>query len=149
MSYALRPATAEDLPFAWALYRDLMHDLTVELLLPWNDEAQRAVVCTGIEAGAVRIVEVDGRPVGWIQVNDGPEALELGQLYLDRGWQGRGLGTRLIRAVQEQARAAHKPVTLSVMRNNPRALALYERLGFVEAGRDAYKLHLRWKPGGT
>lgn len=142
-SYTLRPATAEDLPFAFGLYREQMHELTIALL-PWNEEGQRNVVARGIELGAVHIVRVEGEPVGWVQVNSLPEAIELGQLYLRSEWQGRGLGTQLVDAVKRRGRAANKAVALSVLHNNPRAQTLYERLGFREVERDRYKLHLRW-----
>lgn len=144
MSYALRSATDMDLAFAFTLYRDLMYELTVELTQGWNEAGQRSTVATGIAGGAVQIVRVDGAEVGWIQVNDGEDALELGQMYLERAWQGRGLGSALVAEVKRRARAAGKPVRLSVIHNNPRARALYERLGFVEVHRDAYKTHLRW-----
>jgi ribosomal protein S18 acetylase RimI-like enzyme len=145
MRHALRPATAADLPFAFALYRDLMHALTVEQL-PWKEEGQHNVVARGIDSGAVHLVLVEQEAVGWVQINELPDAVELGQIYLRREWQGRGLGTELVRAVKRRARAAGKPAKLSVMRNNPRAQALYERLGFREVERDRYKLHLRWEP---
>jgi GNAT superfamily N-acetyltransferase len=146
MSYALRPATEADLAFAFGLYRDLMHDPTVELLQRWNEEGQRSTVASGIASGAVQIVQVDGAEVGWVQVKVDDEGFELGQLYLERAWQGRGLGSALVAAVKRRARDAGKPVRLSVIHNNPRARALYERLGFVEVHRDPYKTHMRWSP---
>jgi ribosomal protein S18 acetylase RimI-like enzyme len=144
MRYALRPATAADLPFAFALYRQLMHGLTVELL-PWNEEGQHHVVARGIDSEAMQIVLVEEEAVGWVQVNELTDALELGQLYLRPEWQGRGIGSELVRAVKRRARAASKPATLAVLHNNPRAQALYERMGFREVQRDRYKRYLRWQ----
>jgi ribosomal protein S18 acetylase RimI-like enzyme len=142
--YTLRPAAAADLPFAFALYRQLMHGLTVELL-PWNEEGQRNVVARGIDSGAVQIVMVQEEAVGWVQINELPDAIELGQIYLRPEWQGRGVGTEMVRAVKRRARAASKPATLAVLHNNPRAQALYERMGFREVQRDRYKRYLRWQ----
>jgi RimJ/RimL family protein N-acetyltransferase len=55
---------------------------------------------------------------------------------VDREWRGRGLGTALIRAAAEWA-GSHGVSRLEAQAfaNNPRAIALYERLGFEHEGR--------------
>ena len=67
---------------------------------------------------------------------------ELAGLQLRPDVQGRGLGTALVRSLQEEGR----PVTLGVERDNPRARALYERLGFALVGQDDRDDLLRWEP---
>ncbi|HSP72443.1 MAG TPA: GNAT family N-acetyltransferase [Gaiellaceae bacterium] len=51
-------------------------------------------------------------------------------------WRGRGVGTALVAAAVEWARARglHK-LTLSVFPHNDAAVALYRKFGFVEEGR--------------
>lgn len=47
------------------------------------------------------------------------------------GWRGRGIGRRLLAAVEDLARArGHCKITLEVREDNPAAMALYRRLGF-------------------
>ena len=49
--------------------------------------------------------------------------------------RGHGVGTQLLAAVCNHARATgHADVRLDVLDNNPRARALYERVGFVAVG---------------
>jgi ribosomal protein S18 acetylase RimI-like enzyme len=54
------------------------------------------------------------------------------------GWRGRGIGRRLLAAVEDLARErGHCKITLEVREDNPAAMALYRRLGFgagVSAG---------------
>jgi ribosomal protein S18 acetylase RimI-like enzyme len=49
-------------------------------------------------------------------------------------FQGRGVGTAIVRDLVEEARAQDLPVTLQVLKENPGARRLYERLGFAVTG---------------
>ena len=56
-------------------------------------------------------------------------------IFVDANARGQGVGTRLLDAIKEEARAQHKSnVRLDVIDTNPRAKALYERVGFRAAG---------------
>ncbi|KAI1176182.1 acyl-CoA N-acyltransferase [Nemania sp. FL0916] len=60
---------------------------------------------------------------------------ELRRLYVDTAAHGRGIGSKLIAAVEEQARAeGFKQLWLSVWENNPNAERLYLRLGYQKVG---------------
>lgn len=60
---------------------------------------------------------------------------EIGMMVA-RDWRGRGVGTALVAAAIEWARARglHK-LTLSVFPHNEAAIALYRKFGFLEEGR--------------
>jgi ribosomal protein S18 acetylase RimI-like enzyme len=57
-------------------------------------------------------------------------------MTVTRTWRGRGVGTALLAAAIERARAdgLHK-LSLEVFPHNAAAIALYRRFGFVEEGR--------------
>lgn len=60
------------------------------------------------------------------------------QVMVRHELRSMGVGTALVAALEERAR--RRPVdhvVLGVEDNNPRALALYERLGYVRRGREA------------
>ncbi|MFE8598960.1 GNAT family N-acetyltransferase [Archangium violaceum] len=76
------------------------------------------------------ILEHEGRPVGRLWVVRGEHELRLVDVTLLPAYRGTGLGTSVLRTLQEEAAAAGKPLWLHVMRNNP-ALRLYTRLGFT------------------
>ena len=96
------------------------------------------------------ILEHEGRAVGRLWVVRGEHELLLVDVTLLPACRGTGLGTSVLRALQEEAAAAGKPLRLHVLRNNP-ALRLYTRLGFMpmaEAGQGTPELYvaLEWSP---
>ena len=57
--------------------------------------------------------------------------LQMDGIFVDESARGRGVGTALLGAVSEQARTCGaKTVQLDVIDTNPRARALYEKVGF-------------------
>jgi ribosomal protein S18 acetylase RimI-like enzyme len=77
-------------------------------------------------------VEADGI-VGYGQFTHWPRAAEISDLVVCAERRGQGIGTALIQALVQQARErAIARVEIGVALNNPRALALYRRLGFSD-----------------
>jgi GNAT superfamily N-acetyltransferase len=97
----LRSATARDFDFCQRLYFEGMADIITTLGL---DEAkQRASFGTQWRMTEVQIVAVAGEEIGWLQVAAESGALFLGALYVDRRFQGRGIGTRVLRILFDEA----------------------------------------------
>ncbi|MDA3804201.1 GNAT family N-acetyltransferase [Clavibacter sp. CT19] len=83
--------------------------------------------------GSTLLVAWDGdRPVGSGQLDLRGAAPELRNLRVDAAERGRGVGTAIIRAAEE--RVAPGRLTVGVGLDNPRARALYERLGYRGTG---------------
>ncbi|WP_328870003.1 GNAT family N-acetyltransferase [Streptomyces sp. NBC_00287] len=88
------------------------------------------------------VARLDGRPVGhaemrWIGCADAgvraalPGCPEIGGLAVAEELRSRGIGTALVRAAEELARQRGLTVVgIGVGKDNPRAAALYERLGY-------------------
>lgn len=74
----------------------------------------------------------NGRLVASGAVNLTQDPPRLYMLAVHEAWQSLGVGTALIAALAERARAEGAlAITLTVEDDNPRAKALYRRLGFV------------------
>lgn len=78
------------------------------------------------------VLELEGQPVGRLWVVRGEHEWRLVDITLLPSQRGRGLGSGVLRSLQEEAARAGKPLRLHVTRNNP-ALRLYTRLGFTPA----------------
>lgn len=88
------------------------------------------------EGGLIRAI---GGATGW----DGTRwvrSAHLGSIGTEPGSQGRGIGAALTAGIASRAFAEGAPrVSLGVVRENARAIELYQRLGF----RTTYKIHSR------
>jgi len=78
----------------------------------------------------------DGAVVGHIElVSTGEARARIARVLVDPALQGRGLGEQLLRTVLDEARERGiRALTLRVVPTNARAIALYEKLGFVLTG---------------
>ena len=95
-----------------------MTDITIRPFRPQDD-----LSCRQIAAEHRWVAEQGGQVIGLIELN----GHHIENLFVAPADQGKGLGARLIAAVEQ---ATEGDLTLSVFHQNPRARALYERLGF-------------------
>jgi RimJ/RimL family protein N-acetyltransferase len=136
----LRPATADDLEFLRQLHAEWrMSEL---LFLPWTAAEKQAfaddqfqlqhchVVRHFPDADFWIVTDRSARPIGRLYLDGAPAEWRLVDILLASSAQGQGLGTRLIEWIQHEAGGT--PVRLHVALNNPRAHALYLRLGFTD-----------------
>jgi len=75
-------------------------------------------------------------PVGFIAYRfDAPDrSVKISKLYLLSSFHGRGLGQQLLGIVRDDARRlGARTLTLFVNKRNTKAIAAYERFGFVKA----------------
>jgi RimJ/RimL family protein N-acetyltransferase len=91
------------------------------------------------EEGLALVAEADGETVGNILVSIERNVVSshVGTLSIvvAEGWRDVGIGSAMVRAAQEWA-AAHGllKIALAVFPDNERAIAVYERAGFVREG---------------
>lgn len=115
-------------------------------------ESVRVFIRDMIDNGHPQVVAVEnGKVVGWCDIRRHPQPTHahcgtLGMGIIP-GYRDRGLGTRLIKAALDLARESdlHR-VELHVHADNERAIALYEKVGFVREGvaRDAVRIDGRF-----
>jgi ribosomal protein S18 acetylase RimI-like enzyme len=149
---ALRPATADDRQFLIELYGSTRDDLS---LLPLDADQRDALVRMQFHAQDVHyrqtnpeaefaVVEIHGQPAGRLYVDRRVDDIRLIDVSLLPEHRGAGIGCALIQALQDEAAATGRSVSLHVAMGN-RAAALYDRLGFrLAADLGVYRL-LEWR----
>lgn len=135
------PIAEEHVEAFWAVLDSVARErryLTVQGAPP--PEEVRKFVANNIRKGHPHHVAlVAGKVVGWCDAvpywqSSRAHTAVLGLAVLAE-FRGRGIGTALLRATLERARAVGLTrIELSVRENNERVVALYERFGFVREG---------------
>jgi len=148
----LRPIKPEDEEFLARVYASTRAE---ELAITdWSEgqkadfcrrqfDAQSAYYAANYPGTSFQIVERDGWPIGRLYVARWEKEIRIVDITLLPEARGSGLGTQLLRDLQEEARAAGKSLTIHVERFN-RALALYQRLGFRQIEDKGVYLLMRW-----
>jgi len=86
--------------------------------------------------GAILVADAEGEILGFLHLERSRHGFGEVAMAVAPGHRGRGIGTALLAAAIDTARAEgmHK-LSLSVFAHNEDAIGLYRKLGFVEEGR--------------
>lgn len=143
MNFDLRPATEEDYDFLWRLASTTMREY-VHAIWGWDDDWQEQRFRGNFAADAWRIIVADGQDAGGLQAALRPTEADLflANLYLLPKFQNRGIGTEAVQGLLAEAQARNVPLTLNVLKSNPDALRLYERLGLRVVGENAERFFM-------
>lgn len=133
--YRLIPALRADEAWLEQLRRAVYLDVHLATWGRW-DETRHARHCSEcLQRGGIFCVEVDGERVGMIQLIEHADAIEVAEIQMAPPYQGRGIGSALLRDTLRRAHAGGRRVVLSTGLQNHRAFALYRRLGFRHVGK--------------
>lgn len=116
----------------------------IEQLWGWNEVWQRENFASEFASAATSILEEDGRIAGYIQIRDERDRIYVQNIAISEEFQGRGIGTRLLKGLQSNAAIRKVPLQLSVSRTNTPAQRLYERLGFQHVGETHTPDEMSW-----
>jgi len=152
--FALRPETDDDIAFLTRLYASTREE---ELkIVPWSDAQKQAFLADQFRAQRVHyrrhfrdcafgVIEQRGEPAGRLYLEPRGSRLHIVDIALLPEWRGKGVGTAILRALQDVARAQGKGVGIMVEVFNP-ARQLYRRLGFTETADHGVYLEMEWRP---
>lgn len=141
MNHSLRPIHDNDRAPLYAIHVAAMRDY-VTRTWGWDDNVQRDFWRRTAHDG-VQVIELDGQIVGFLDVVHHEHIIDIVNIELSPAVQGRGIGTALLQHILDEADEARKDVQLQVLKVNPRARALYERLEFTPAGETEHHILMK------
>ena len=151
---SLRPIGPADEAFLYDLYASTRQREMA--LVDWTDSIKHAFLQQQFSAqhthyhahftdASFQLVLVDSKPAGRLYVARWPHEIRVVDIALLPEYRGAGIGTSLLRSLQNESKAANMPLTLHVERSNP-AVRLYTRLGFSQKEDLGVYLFLEWSP---
>ena len=126
--FQLRDARNSDFPFAEALYLGTMEALLSDLG-DWDLDKFRKRFRAQFKTQQCQVIIVDGRDIGFMQVAETDDDINIAQVHLAEGYRGLGIGTQIAADLFARSERSGKTISLSTPRNN-QAIKLYERFGF-------------------
>jgi ribosomal protein S18 acetylase RimI-like enzyme len=143
MKITRRAATELDTEFARLVHHRAYRDVVERQFGGWNEHDQDRFFAGDWRDAQFEMILADGVPCGYLCIEERSHDIHVRELLLSPEFQGQGIGTSILREVQERARARHVPVHLGTFHQN-RALDLYRRLDFEEIGRTDTHVALEW-----
>ncbi|MGW0082269.1 GNAT family N-acetyltransferase [Streptomyces sp. NPDC003393] len=143
----LRPATSADSEYCFELHKAAM-GAYVKAIWGWDEQIQRDFHARVFTPQRWQIITADDTDVGMLHFEHRVTDIYLARIEIHPDHQGRGIGSRLIRGLLQQARRQGRDLTLDVLVVNQRAQALYQRLGLYEVtrhGEDDIKIRMSTK----
>jgi ribosomal protein S18 acetylase RimI-like enzyme len=124
-----RNATEKDINFLYTLHVAAMKEY-VDQVWGWDDGYQESLFRRNYVPAKIRIVLYNGREIGLLSVEEREDDVFLRTIEIHPEFQGKGLGTAIIKEIIADGAQKMKPIVLQVLTVNP-ARQLYERLGFA------------------
>lgn len=115
------------------MHHAAVRDVVERQFGPWDEAQQDRFFDNDWGGGDFEVIEYDGSPCGYVCIEQRTMDVRVREIDIDPAFQGRGIGTLIVRSVIDSARVRGVPVVLETLHEN-RATELYRRLGFVEIG---------------
>jgi ribosomal protein S18 acetylase RimI-like enzyme len=138
-----RPATPDDYGFLYALHRAAMKE-SVARMWGWDEAWQQNYFREKFDPSKREVLQWQGQDIGTISVREGEDELYLALIAILPQFQGRGWGTAVVQELIHQAQQADKTFILHVLKTNPTAQKLYERLGLQIVAEEEFKFKMQF-----
>ena len=139
---SFRKAYASDSEFVFTVKKAAFREY-IEQGWGWDDDYQRELHNRRFAAQDVCIIQFRGTDVGFLATSSTSDTLKVNQIFILPEYQGKGLGSACMTRIIDDANRAQKSVTLQVLKVNPRAIAFYQRLGFLIVGESSTHLQMK------
>lgn len=148
----LRPIKSSDRPFLFEVFASTRPEIQTATHLP--EEQRKALMLQQFRDQDLRfnsnfphadygIIEYGNTEIGRLYINRTKDDVHIIDISILPDYRGQGLGTKLIRAIIEEARLTKRQVHLQVEKSSS-ALPLYRRLGFAVIAEKPKYLEMTW-----
>ncbi len=145
MDTILKPCTEEDFDFAFEVKKEALGQYIIEKW-GWDEALQKKIHSQRWKEKPWSIINISEKPIGTISIHSIDKNMErLGEFYILKKYQGRGIGTKILRSFLDKCDLDQKWVRLEYLKWNPVG-SLYKRNGFKIVGESEIHYFLERKP---
>ena len=132
MDYKIRFATPDDHDLVYGLKAESVRPY-VEKIWGWDEDYQKKDFDGDFSRmEQFNVIEVDGRFVGFVQYYFEYPYFEVVEIHLLPEYRGKGIGSEILRYLQKVCIAQDRKIRIGCFKENHRAKALYQKLGFMQ-----------------
>ncbi|MGG4443988.1 GNAT family N-acetyltransferase [Brevibacillus fortis] len=96
-----------------------------------------------------QLIVADTKRVGHLLIDRTENEWHLVDIALLREYRNKGIGSFVMKKLQDEAALQDKPLKLQVMKLNMASRLLYERLGFARTGEYGMHIEMEWSKRGS
>ncbi len=145
---SFRQATKHDETAIFDLYCRVMKKYITEIW-GWDQGWQENDFIKHFSPGNITVVWEENKAIGYSQIEDQGNQIYIRMLLLLPNRQRKGIGSRLLNAVIEKAKAQSKGIALQVFKVNEQAKRFYEYHGFQVQGETPSSFTMVFMPNKT
>jgi ribosomal protein S18 acetylase RimI-like enzyme len=136
-----RKANRDDLAFLLALRKSTMAKYLEAAGLYLSDQEH----CVRLQEhfNDSQLILINNKPIGLLKLAVMKEHIHIRQFQILPKYQGKGVGTQVLKSVIAKAAKLNLYITLNVLLANP-AKTLYQRMGFYITGQNELEYHMRY-----
>ena len=132
MDYKIRIATPNDHDLLYTLKAESVRPY-VEKIWGWDEDYQRKDFDSEFShMEQFNVIEVDSKFAGFVQYYFECPYFEVVEIHLLPGYRGNGIGSEILRYLQKVCIAQDRKIRIGCFKENHRAKALYQKLGFMQ-----------------
>jgi ribosomal protein S18 acetylase RimI-like enzyme len=126
-------------------YRLGLPNTTVDMLLLQQYRLQQMSYKSHYPSARDYILRLQTQVIGKLTLVTNPQYLHLVDFVIAPDIRGKGFGSAVLVALKHDAKTLQVPIRLSVALDNPRAEALYLKLGFIVQAVSEDHQNMRWE----
>jgi GNAT superfamily N-acetyltransferase len=140
-----RLATDADTEFARKVHHAAYHDVIVRQFGNFDEKMQDDFFAKSWKPGIDEILMSEDSEAGYCSIERSENAIIFHELVLLPEYQGKGIGSKVLQEVMEEAKTKNIPIKLEVLKEN-QAQHLYRKLGFKDTGSTDTHIEMEFNP---
>lgn len=141
---SLEAATQLDTDFCRRVHHEAYRDVVIRQFGSWDESLQDNFFLKVWNPARFDVIRFNDEPAGCMCRVVKVDHIWIEEIQLLPTFQGRGIGSEIMRGVMDEARLRSLAVRLQVLKANERACLFYERLGFHSTGETNTHFLMEW-----